>query len=234
MGIRDRRRGVHAGRTWAYMGVHGRGVHWRTLAYIGVHSRATQASPKMSGWCSHQPDVLLLFKEAHVRCPQPQPSFSQHKAQVLKYTKTVAKEATTFVECLDASGRIDALFTICLCVFSYQDMYDGARSGLGEKEEEARSIYTNKKFAFAFAFDGIMIAKTDDRIAVHKISRKLNFLAEQTLYIITLVRVVCVNRLMVKGCGHKRVDSDHTTARARAVVWLLHEFWSRHSSPSEG
>ena len=32
------RRGVHAGRTWAYMGVHGRGVHWRTLAYIGVHT----------------------------------------------------------------------------------------------------------------------------------------------------------------------------------------------------
>ena len=39
--------GVH-GRTWAYMGVAYIGVHWRTLAFI---RRATQASPKMSGWC---------------------------------------------------------------------------------------------------------------------------------------------------------------------------------------
>ena len=67
--------GVH-GRTWAYMGVHGRGVHWRTLAslaYIGVHTpchpsfsenvRLVQMGGRSSGMLNtiHVYDVMVLL-----------------------------------------------------------------------------------------------------------------------------------------------------------------------------
>ena len=58
-------------------------------------------------------------------------------------------------------------------------MYDGARSGLEEKEEEARIIY-QQEVCFCFCLRWYYDCKNRQRIAVHKISRKLNFLAEQT------------------------------------------------------
>ena len=108
-------------------------------------------------------------------------------------------------------------------------MYDGARSGLEEKEEEARIIYTNKKFAFAFAFDGIMIAKTDERIAVHKISRKLNFLAEQThsspatdsdaVYVIGESTPVPEREGRFLSCGDFDFEHHHDSKRMRRDEW---------------